>query len=453
MVLSFDKDGFRTRNPFGRKILRKECQMNRLEIAFGLVIFTVFAAGAASAANNPRPSGHWVSAWGTSVHVPLHFPGMPGEPPLDDKTVRMVVRPTISGTKLRIRFSNEFGTSAVTIGAAHVALADEGAKVQPKTDRLLTFDGKPSVSIPAGAPIVSDPVELSVKAFSEISISVYLPANAPVLTWHSPAQRESYLAGPGDLTAQPELPGAEHKPAWYFLSSVEVWAPASTTAILALGDSITQGTSMKPNELYTDWPDQLARRLAGQGGSEIAVVNEGIGGNRVLHDAAGVSALARFDRDVLAQSGVTTLILMEGINDIGFPRIRFAEFKNLPAPRENPFAAQKVSAEEITDGLKQIIGRARAHGMRIFGATLTPFEGTNSYDAEGEIIRLEVNKWIRSTDAYDGIFDFDALLRDPAHTSRLQEAYDSGDHIHPSPAGYKAMADSIPLLRLRGRHP
>ncbi len=425
--------------------------MNRLKIAIGLVIFTVFATRAASPANNP-PAGHWVSAWTTSVHVPLHFPGMPGEPPLGDKTLRMVVRPTIGGSKMRIRFSNEFGTSALSIGAAHIALTDEGANIQPKTDQVLTFGGKPSVSIPAGAPIMSDPIELSVKAFSEISISIYLPADPPVLTWHSPGQRESYLAGPGDLTAKPELPGAERKSAWYFLSSVEVWAPASTTAILALGDSITQGTSTKPNELYTDWPDQLARRLAGQGGPAIAVVNEGIGGNRVLHDAAGASALARFDRDVLGQPGVTTLILMEGINDIGFPRIRFAEFKNLPAPRENPFASQKVSAEEIVDGLKQIIERARAHGMRVFGATLTPFEGTNSYDAEGEVIRLEVNKWIRATDAYDGIFDFDELLRDPAHPSKLQEVYDSGDHIHPSPVGYKAMADSIPLSRLRGRH-
>jgi len=426
--------------------------MKRLKIPLGLVIFSL-AASIASTAKNASAGAHWVSAWGTSVHVPLHFPGMPGEPPLADKTLRMVVRPTISGSKLRIRFSNEFGTSALSIGAAHIALTDEGANIQPKTDQALTFGGKPSVSIPPGAPMVSDSVELSVKAFSEISVSIYLPADAPVLTWHSPGQRESYLAGPGDLTAKPELPGAERKTAWYFLSSVEVWAPASTTAVLALGDSITQGTSMKPNELYTDWPDQLARRLAGQGGSEIAVVNEGIGGNRVLHDAAGVSALARFDRDVLGQPGVTTLVLMEGINDIGFPRIRFAEFKNLPAPRENPFASQKVSAEEIIDGLKQIIERARAHGMRVFGATLTPFDGTNSYDAEGEVIRLEVNKWIRATDAYDGIFDFDALLRDPAHPSRLQEAYDSGDHIHPSPAGYRAMADSIPLSRLRGRHP
>ena len=425
--------------------------MNRLKIALGLVIFCVFAASAASASTNASRGGHWVSAWGTSVHVPLQFPGMPGEPALEDKTVRMVVRPTISGSKLRVRFSNEFGTSALAIGAAHVALTDEGSKIQPKTDRALTFGGKSSVSIPPGAPILSDPVELSVKAFSEISISIYLPANAAVLTWHSPGQRQSYLAGPGDRTGNPELPGAEHKTAWYFLSSVEVWAPASTTAILALGDSITQGTSMKPNELYTDWPDQLAQRLAGQGGSEIAVVNEGIGGNRVLHDAAGVSALARFDRDVLAQPGVTTLILLEGINDIGFPRIRFAEFKNLPAPRENPFSSQKVSAEAIIDGLKQIIGRARAHGMRVFGGTLTPFEGTNSYDAEGEVIRLEVNKWIRTADGYNGIFDFDALLRDPVHPSRLQEVYDSGDHIHPSPAGYKAMADSISLSRLRGR--
>ncbi len=427
--------------------------MKRLEIAVGMVILGVLATGAAPAATNASPRGHWVSAWGTSVHLPLHFPGMPGEPPLEDKTVRMVVRPTISGSKLRIRFSNEFGTSALAIGAAHVALAGEGEKVQPKTDRALTFAGKPSVTIPPGAPIVSDPVELSVKAFAEISVSIYLAASPPVLTWHSPGQRESYVAGPGDLTEKAELPGAEHKPAWFFLSSLEVWAPASTTAILALGDSITQGTSMKPDELYTDWPNQLARRLAGQGGSEIAVINEGIGGNRILHDAAGVSALARFDRDVLAQPGVATLIVLEGINDIGFPRIRFAELKNLPAPRENPFASQKVSAEEIIDGLKQIIGRARAHGMRVFGGTLTPFEGTNSYDAEGEVIRLEVNKWIRTTDAYDGIFDFDALLRDPAHPSRLQEVYDSGDHIHPSPAGYKAMAGSISLSRLRGRHP
>jgi lysophospholipase L1-like esterase len=427
--------------------------MKTLRIVVGLVIFSVFAASAASAAEKSGTGAHWVSAWATSVHIPLQFPGMPGEPSLEDKTIRMVVRPTISGSKLRIRFSNEFGTSALSIGAAHVALTDEDTKIQPKTDHALTFGGKPSVSIPPGAPILSDPVELSVKAFSEISISIFLPANPAVLTWHSPGQRQSYVAGPGDLTANPELPGAEHKNAWYFLSSVEVWATASTTAILALGDSITQGTSMKANELYTDWPDQLARRLAGQEGSEIAVVNEGIGGNRVLHDAAGVSALARFDRDALAQPGVTTLFLLEGINDIGFPRIRFAEFKNLPAPRENPFASQKVSAEEIIDGLKQIIGRAHAHGMRVFGGTLTPFEGTNSYDAEGEVIRLEVNKWIRTTDAYDGIFDFDALVRDPAHPSRLQEVDDSGDHIHPSPAGYKAMAGSISLSRLRGRHP
>jgi lysophospholipase L1-like esterase len=425
--------------------------MNRLKVGVGLVMFSIFAVCSAPAAANAGSSGHWVSAWGTSVHVPLQFPGRPGEPPLEDKTMRMVVRPTISGSKLRIRFSNEFGTSALEIGAAHVALAGQGANIQPKSDRTLTFGGKPSVSVPPGAPVFSDAVEFSVKAFTEISVSIYLPRAAPVLTWHSPGQRQSYVAGPGDLTAKPGLPDAEPKTAWYFLSSVEVWAPTSTTAILALGDSITQGTSMKPNELYTDWPDQLAQRLAGQAGPGVAVINEGIGGNRVLHDAAGVSALARFDRDVLAQPGVNTLILLEGINDIGFPRIRFGEFRNVPAPRENPFASQKVSAEEIIDGLKQIIGRAHAHGMRIFGGTLTPFEGTNSYDSEGEVIRLEVNKWIRTTDAYDGIFDFDALLRDPAHPSKLKEAYDSGDHIHPSPAGYKAMADSISLSRLRGR--
>lgn len=402
-----------------------------------------------AAAQKNASDGHWVTAWATSVHAPLQFPGMLPESPITNQTIRMVVRPTIGGQRLRVRLSNECGTSALVVGAAHIALAEEGSKIRGDTDHALTFGGNKAVSIPAGAPMLSDPIDLEVKAFSEVSISLYLPASTPVSTWHFPGQHDSYLTGPGDWTGKTEVPDAAHKAAWYFLSGIEVWAPNSTTVAVAFGDSITQGTGDKRGS-YSDWPYQLAQRLSSEAGAAaIAVVNEGIGGNRILHDAAGVSALARFDRDVLSQPGVTRLILLEGINDIGFPRVRFSELKMVPAPKGNPFTGQKVSAEEIIGGLQQIIVRAHGKGIKVLGGTLTPFEGANSHDVEGEAIRQAVNKWIRTTDAYDGIFDFDAVVRDPAHPSRLLEAYDSGDHIHPNPAGYRAMADCIPTSVLR----
>jgi len=421
-----------------------------------LVLFIVligFAASIPTAAQTATSDGHWVSAWGSSVLEPVHLPGVPPEPPIADKTIRMVIRPTVGGRRVRVRLSNEFGNSALVVRAAHIALTDEGSRIKPETDRVLTFGGQANVGIPAGAPMLSDPVDLQVKAFSEVSISIYLPSNTPVSSWHFQAQHGSYLAGPGDLTAKSDLSESSHKAAWYFLSGLEVWTTRPTTTIVAFGDSITQGTSSKPEESYTDWPYQLARRLSAESAvPAIAVVNEGIGGNRVLHDGAGVSALARFDRDVLAQPGVTTLILLAGINDIGFPRIRIAELK-IPALKENPFAAERVSAEEIVAGLQQIAVRAHEHGIRVFGGTVTPFEGTNSFDADGETVRQDVNKWIRTTKVFDGIFDFDALMRDPVRPSRLRDLYDSGDHVHPNPAGYKAMADSISLAVLKGQSP
>jgi len=424
--------------------------MKKITVRLLLLVAISFPLVSSKAAQHPATGGHWVSAWATSVLVPIHFPGMPPDPPISNQTIRMVVRPTLGGQRFRVRLSNEFGTSPLAIGAAHIALTDEGSKIKADTDRALTFGGKPKVTIPAGAPLLSDPIDLPVEAFSEVSISIYLPSSTPLSTSHFQAQHDAYVAGPGDLTGKPELSDPTPKTAWYFLSRVEVWAPISATTIVALGDSITQGTSNKPGTSYTDWPYKLAQRLAARKGTApVSVVNEGIGGNRILHDAAGVSALARFDRDVLSHPSATTLIVLEGINDIGFPRIRMAEFKN-PALKESPFANQRVSADEMIAGLQQIIARAREHGMKVFGATLSPFEGTNSYDEDGESVRQAVNTWIRSTDAYDGIFDFDALLRDPAHPSKLRAEFDSGDHIHPSPAGYKAMADSIPLAPLTG---
>ncbi len=427
-------------------------ELMRKTAAALLFLILVVSTFTGSASAQDSGDHHWVSAWTTSVMAPMRFPGMPPEAPLENQTIRMIVRPTIGAQRIRVRLSNEFGKSPLEIGAAHVALTDSGAKIKPGTDRVLTFGGREKISIPAGAPILSDPVELPFKAFSKISISIYLPSSTAELTVHSQGQHNaSYFAGPGDLTSKDDLPYASAKSSWYFLSGIEALAPSSVKAIVAFGDSITEGASRKPDENYTDYPNQLAERLSAErNAGPLAVVNEGIGGNRVLHDAAGVSALARFDRDVLAQPGVSTIILFEGINDIGFPRVRMSELpKNIPHPKENPFATEKVSAEEIIVGLTQIVARAHDHGIRVFGATLTPFEGTNSYDAEGEALRQAVNKWIRSTDVYDGVFDFDAVLRDPVHPSRLRGEYDSGDHIHPNTAGYKAMADSIPLALLR----
>jgi lysophospholipase L1-like esterase len=375
---------------------------------------------------------------------------MPVEAPIADRTIRMVVRPTVGGSRVRVRFSNACGPSAVSIGAAHMALTGVGSRIKPETDRILTFGGKAAIDIAAGAPALSDPVDLPIKAFDEVTISIYLPVNTPVTTVRVGAQRESFLAGPGDLTSKVDLPDGEKKATWYFLSGVEVWAAATTTTTVALGDSITQGSTGKPGESWVDWPDQLALRLSGEKtGPAIALVNEGIAGNRILHDAAGISVLARFDRDVLALPGVTRLILFEGINDIGFPRIRMSEIKGVGVPKESPFVREKVSADDMIQGLQQLVARAHEHGIQVFGATITPFEGTNSYDSEGEAIRQAVNQWIRTTKEYDAIFDFDALIRDPMHTSRLRAEYDSGDHIHPNAAGYKALADSISLPVLR----
>ena len=416
-----------------------------------LLLIAGLVSGIGSMAQTPGSGGHWVSVWGASAYAPIQFPGMPPKPPIADKTIRMIVSPTAGGQRFRVRFSNELGTKPLLIGAASVAVHQQDTRIDTSTSHVLTFGGNPSVSVPPGAPVVSDPVDMKIAPLVSLAVSIYLPSSTPVSNWHELAKHESYLAGPGNQTSKAEFPDAEKNRAWYFLSGIEAWAPVTTTATVAFGDSITDGDGDRAHP-SANWPDQLAARLAAdRRATEIAVINEGISGNRVLHDAAGVSALARFDRDVLSQPGVTNLIVLEGINDIGFPRVRFAELKNMPAMKENPFASEKVSAEEIITGLRQLVARAHEHGIRVFGVTLTPFEGTISYDAEGEAIRQTVNSWIRTTDVYDGIFDMDALVRDPDHPTRLKKAFDSGDHIHPGPDGYKAMADSISLSLLRGK--
>jgi lysophospholipase L1-like esterase len=402
----------------------------------------------ASARDGKQP-GSWISAWSTAVHSPLPFPGLPPTPVFENQTVRMVIRTTIGGQQIRIRFSNAYGTSPLEIGSAHVALTANAAAIVADTDHAITFDGRPSVKIPPGAPILSDPVAINVPAFAELSVSLYLPHSAPASTMHFWAQHASYVSGPGDFSAKADISPVSTPKSWYFLSDVEVWATDRAAAVVTLGDSITDGAGAKQGA-YEDWPDQLARRLsAAAGGTRVAVLNEGIGGNRILHDGAGVNALARFDRDVLDQPGVHGIILLEGINDIGWPHMKPPPSKDGSAPKISLFAAQIVTAADLIAGYRQILDRAHQHHIRVFAATMTPYGGADYFSADGEAVRQAVNLWIRTSGVFDGVFDFDAAVRDPAHPLQFRDSLHSGDHLHPSADGYKAMAGAVDLVLIK----
>jgi lysophospholipase L1-like esterase len=354
------------------------------------------------------------------------------------------VRTTIGGDCFRIKLSNEFGTTALALGGAHIALTRLGHTTVPESDHVLKFGGEQSVSIPPKSPILSDPVNLNVPAFSEITISIYLPSKVMEPTTHFWGQHETYISGPGDFSAQPDILNATVKTSWYFLADAEVCASDATATVVTLGDSITDGVGAKQGD-YVDWPDVLAERLAtDHKARRLAIANAGIRGNQVLHDGAGMSALARFDRDVLAKPGVAYLIVLEGINDIVWPTVKPRTLRNR-TPKDLLFAHEVVSAEELVGGLRQIINRAHAHGLKVFGGTLTPYEHADSYTSDGEAKRQIANQWIRTSRSFDAVFDFDAALRDPNHPSRLRQRYDSGDHVHPSAAGYQAMANLIDL--------
>jgi lysophospholipase L1-like esterase len=307
---------------------------------------------------------------------------------------------------------------------------------------VLTFCGSPSVTIPPGALVVSDPVALTVPALSELAVSIYFPEPTTSTTVHAFAFQTNYFSPVGDFTADAAMPVELTAQSWVFLTGVDVTVTEPTGVVVALGDSITDGAISTP-DTNQRWPDLLAERLVADADQPtLAVLNAGIGGNRVLHDPpesfefAGPNALARFDRDVLAQPGVTHLILFEGINDIG-----------LPAMSGDP--AEFVSADELIAGLRQVAERAHEHGIVAFGATITPFEGSMVFSDEGEAIRQAVNDWIRTGGAFDAVIDFDEVVRDPGQPTRLLPAFDSGDFLHPNDDGFKAMAESIDLTLLR----
>ena len=405
-----------------------------------------------AADKNQETKGVWISAWSTAVHTPLTFPGVPPTPVFENQTLRMVVRPTLSGRQVRIRLSNAYGSSSLEVGSAHMAFTGHDATILPETDRTITFNGQPSVIIPPGAPILSDPVEMNVKAFEELSVSIYLPHSASASTTHFWAQHPTYVSASGDFSAKADIPDATTRLSWYFLADLEVWTTNRASAVVTLGDSITDGVGAKQGS-YADWPDLLAKRLADAGKTQFAVLNEGIGGNRILHDGAGINALARFDRDVLAQPGVTDLILLEGINDIGWPHMKPPATKDGAPPSPSRFATEGVTAADLISGMRQIVDRAHQHRIRVFAATLTPYEGADYFSEDGEEVRQAVNQWIRTGGAFDGVFDFDAAVRDPGHPAQFRASYHSGDHLHPSSLGYSAMAQAIDLALLQSSTP
>ena len=413
--------------------------------------FATIIFASVSFAQDSKLQGHWVTAWGTAVQTPLAFPGMPPAAPFENQTIRMVIRPTVGGQKFRIRISNELGSSQLTIGAAHIALVKENGTIIPDSDHPLAFGGQPSVNIPSGAPMLSDPVELKIPAFTEVAISIFLPKKTEPSTFHQLAQHATYISGPGDFTGAAEIANATEKRSWYWLAGLEVWAADRAGTVVAFGDSITDGAGAKESE-YSDWPNQLAKRLSELKGSpSLAVANEGIGGNRILYDGAGVNSLARFDRDVLSQPGVVGLIVLEGINDIGWPHMKLHPAREGAPPRTNPFANQVVSAADLIQGYKQMIDRAHQHGIKVFGATILPYEGAGVYTEDGEAVRQGVNQWIRTGGAFDGVVDFDAAVRDPDHPSKFKQDLQSGDYLHPNSKGYTAMVAAINLSSLRAR--
>ena len=372
---------------------------------------------------------HWVGTWATA---PFSTPNGGGQYGSTGITLRQIVHVSLGGTRVRILLSNEFGSDPLTIGAAHVALSAGGSEIALASANALTFGGRNSITIPPGAMAVSDPADLKLPPLAEVAVSVFLPAQ-PMrqLTQHQYADQTNYLAD-GNVVGKKTLEGAQTFTSWSFLKGIDVLAPADDAAIVAFGDSITDGAYASIDQ-NARWPDVLARRLqADKKTSGLAVLNEGIGGNRVLHDGTGPSALARFNRDVLGQAGVKYLVLLESINDIGVGT----------SPKGG---RETVSADDLIAGLQQIVERAHTQGIKVFGATLTPFGGAGYQSDAGEKIRVAVNDWVRSNKSLDGVIDFDLVTRDPANPSVFLPAMEHGDHLHPGDAGYKAMGESIDL--------
>jgi lysophospholipase L1-like esterase len=421
-------------------------RMYRRFSAFALLLWCC-----ACAAQTPVSveNAHWVSTWGAAQQLAAETlpvwvvppPRPPNEPPprpllppypssFHDETVRMIVRTSVGGDRLRLTLSNALGQSEVHIGAVHVALRERGSAIVTETDRAVTFGGKKSFSVQPGTLVVSDPVELAVPPLTELAVSLYLPNETPGVTTHEFALNTTYVVA-GNAAGAASLTNPRTNFTYFWLAGVEVFASADVSAIVALGDSITDGVTTT-FDTHRAWPSLLAAKLQSNPATRHwAVINAGISGNRVRRDVIGRNALGRFDRDVLARAGVEWLVLFEGINDI--------TWSALPAVPDG----ERATADEIIEALEQIIDRAHASGIKVMGGTLMPMGGLWLHNAETEAMRQAVNEWIRTSGKLDAVADFDAATRDPNQPARLLPQFDSGDHIHPNDAGNAAMAGAV----------
>jgi lysophospholipase L1-like esterase len=404
------------------------------------LVALVCALALAAASNAQADPARWIGSWGASPAPPMASTGavgaqFPATPSFNNQTIIQLVRLSAGGQRLRLRLTNEYGSRALEVGAARVALVGPDGAIVPGSDRAVTFSGATATAIPAGAPLISDPVALPAKAMARLRVSLYLPRDTNGCTCHITGL-ELVQVAPGDATQQvlPAVSGGAQYRA--FLSGVEVETRAAPApVIVTLGDSITDGYQSTTGA-NRRWPDRLEDRLAAKdAGRAVGVVNAGISGNRVLAGgmipAFGESALSRFDRDVLSVPGATHVVVLEGVNDLG-------------AGRANP-----PSAEAMIAGYRQIIARGHAHGLKVIGGTILPYGGANYFAPQGEAVRMAVNAWIRTFHEFDGVIDFDASVRDPARPERMKANLQSGDWLHPNDAGYRVMGDAVDLALFR----
>lgn len=421
-----------SRQPRGRTI--------RSQVLAGAIALASVLFGQSSAlADEGSWVGSWMASpqpiWGADFAFPTKIPAS-----VQNQTIRQVVRISLGGSRVRLVFSNAYGDRPLRIGGASVGLAGQGGGAEPDTIRRITFGGKDGIVVPPGAPAISDPVDLTVDALARLAVSIYLPDEAPLTTFHWDGRQTAWF-GEGDHTGADDFQATGTTDARVFLSDVLVDTP-NADAVVVIGDSITDGNGATV-DADTRWPDFLAERLTPH---NIAVLNGGISGGRLLQDKMGVNAAARLGRDVFSQPNVKALVVLIGINDISWPGTDFAPQQKRP------------SADEMIAGYQQLIALAHANNVRIIGATLPPFEGAlsgtplgNYYSPDKDALRHEINRWIRESGAFDAVVDFDAGLRDPAHPARLRPVFDSGDHLHPGDEGNQVMAEAIDLDALLGR--